>query len=73
MGKLITESSDLRSNLEHTEHNLQAKVAEISVLETQQEELNRRLAVRLIYKVQLTVDHEMGRANIGCAFVIFFI
>lgn len=46
MGKLMSESSDLQRELHKTQHDLQAKVAEIGVLETQQEELGKRLAVR---------------------------
>ena len=45
LGKLMTESSDLQRELQKTEHDLQAKIAEVGVLETQQEELNKRLMV----------------------------
>lgn len=45
VGKLMTESSELQRELQIKEHDLKAKVAEIAVLETQQDELNKRLMV----------------------------
>ena len=42
----MTESSDLQKELQRANHDLQAKTAEIDVLETQQDELNKRLMVR---------------------------
>ena len=46
LSKLMTESSDLQRELQRANHDLQAKTAEIDVLETQQDELNKRLMVR---------------------------
>ncbi|KAF6021807.1 GOLGA3 [Bugula neritina] len=45
LGKLMSDSSDLQRELQKAEHDLKAKVAEVSVLETQQADLNKRLVV----------------------------
>lgn len=48
LGKLMSDSSDLQRELQKAEHDLKAKVAEVSVLETQQADLNKRLVVRIL-------------------------
>ena len=45
LSKMVSQSSDTQQDLERTKHSLQAKLAEIEVLENQQDELNRRLMV----------------------------
>jgi len=45
LSKMVTQSSDLERQFQQAQHDLEAKVAEVQVLETQHSEMKKRLVV----------------------------